>query len=317
MYPPRSSQQADSGWEYPSLPPSDAGRLSSALPKPPAYLPPPVPPSPPAALLDFSRPQRLTFRIPSERPVLTLAILALLVIIYIPTLLYPNVYEWAILNFALYKPAIADGEWWRLFTATLLHSSMIWHILFNGYALYVIGMDLEAFFGRWRFAAIYLISALGGSVTSFAFSAAFAIQDGQSVPIYGFGASGAIFGLIGALAVFFGLNRSLFGKRGNFQFWNIIVVIVLNLGLGLSGIFPVDNWAHTGGLVTGAAVGFVLCPRYRLGGWYNPLVRQVVNTNKSLLSWVATVLIALDVILFFFVALLIYRQGFVLPTAGR
>jgi hypothetical protein len=106
----------------------------------------------------------------------------------------------------------------------------------------------------------------------------------------------------------------MFGKRGNLQFWNIIIVIVLNLGLGFSHIFPIDNSAHVGGLIAGAAVGFVLCPRYRLSDWVNPLVRQVVNTNKSALSWLATALIGLDVILLFFIILLLYKQGYTLPS---
>jgi rhomboid protease GluP len=177
-------------------------------------------------------------------------------------------------------------------------------------------MDLEAFFGRQRFAATYIISALGGSVASFAFTPSLVFQNGELSQVYGFGASGAIFGLIGALGVFYGLNRSLFGRRGNFQFWNIIVVIVLNIGLGLSGILPVDNSAHIGGLIAGTAIGFVLCPRYRLGEWINPLVRRIVNTNKSRLSWLGAGLIALDVILLFLVVLLLYKQGYMLPSFG-
>jgi rhomboid protease GluP len=271
---------------------------------------------PPRSIVEINTPQRLSFRIPVERPVLTLGILALLVVIYIPMALSPSLYEWAITNFALYKPAIIAGEWWRLFTATLMHWSNPLHIIFNGYALFIIGMDLEAFFGRSRFAAIYVISALAGSVASFAFSPSIVVQDGQLVPVYGFGASGAIFGLIGALGVFYGLNKSLFGRKGNFQFWNIIVVIVLNMGLGLSGIFPIDNAAHMGGLIAGAAVGFVLCPRYKLGDWWNPFVRQIVNTNKSGLSWLAAGLIALDVVFLFFVVLLVYKQGYTLPWFG-
>src|SRR6185312_3579006 len=143
------------------------------------------------------------------------------------------------------------------------------------------------------------------------------IQDGQLAPVYGFGASGAVFGLIGALGVFYGLNRSLFGRRGNLQFWNIIVVIVLNLGLGLSGIFPIDNSAHIGGLIAGAAVGFVLCPRYSMGEWLNPLVRLVVNGNKGRLSWLAAALIGLDVVMFFVVVFLMFKQGYSLPGLGR
>src|SRR5438034_11624247 len=85
MYPSQPCQQDDSGWEYTSTPGYDAGRLNSALPKPPAYLPPPVPPS--DALAELRRPQRLWFRIPSEKPVLTLGILGVLVIVFIITTL--------------------------------------------------------------------------------------------------------------------------------------------------------------------------------------------------------------------------------------
>jgi rhomboid protease GluP len=199
---------------------------------------------------------------------------------------------------------VVQGDWWRLITATFLHAGFL-HIALNGWALYIIGMDLEAFFGRWRFAAVYAIAGLAGSVASFAFTPYFDV---------GVGASGAIFGLIGALAVFYGINRSLFGKRGTLQFWNIIVVIVLNLGLGLSGIFPIDNSAHIGGLIAGTAVGFVLCPRYTLGEWMNPLVRLVVNTNKSSLSWLATGLIFLNVVALFFIILILYKEGYTLPS---
>jgi rhomboid protease GluP len=178
-------------------------------------------------------------------------------------------------------------------------------------------MDLESFFGRRRFGAIYLVSALGGSVASFAFTLPVLVPEGALVYPLGFGASGAVFGLIGALGVFYGLNRSLFGRRGNLQFWNIVVVIVLNLGLGLSGIFPIDNSAHIGGLIAGAAVGFVLCPRYAMGGWLNPLVRLVVDGNKGRLSWLAAVLIGLDVVMFFVVVFLMFKQGYTLPGLGR
>jgi hypothetical protein len=109
--------------------------------------------------------------------------------------------------------------------------------------------------------------------------------------------------------VYFGLNRGLFGRIGQAQFWNIVLVIVLNLGLGFSGIFPIDNSAHIGGLIAGAAVGFVLCPRYKSGDWVAANVRAVVNVNKGLLPWLGATLIALDVVLAFFFVLLLYRTG--------
>ncbi len=245
---------------------------------------------------------RRWLRIPLQRPYVTQGILVVLVAIYIPMFLsartYNNVAEWG----AKINENIYAGEWYRLITATFLHAQTPLHLFFNGYALYMIGMDLEAFTGRWRFAVIYAISGLAGSVASLAFSS-------QA----GVGASGAIFGLIGALGVYFGMHRKLFGRLGQAQFWNIIIVIVLNLGLGLSGIFPIDNSAHIGGLIAGAAAGYVLIPRYTLGGWRQPNIRDVENTNRSPLVWVAIALIALDVIFAFFVVLLLAQKGIYLP----
>jgi rhomboid protease GluP len=284
------------------------GQLDSALPKPPTYTPPPA--SPADTLTELRRPQRLWFRIPAVKPVLTIGILAVLVFAFLLTILVGGSID-ATENTAVLvrmgakvNALVVLGDWWRLITATFLHAGLL-HIALNGWALYIIGIDLEAFFGHWRFAAVYAISGLAGSVASFAFTPYDAV---------GVGASGAIFGLIGALAIFYGINRYLFGKRGTFQFWNIIVVIVLNLGLGVSGIFPIDNSAHIGGLIAGTAVGFVLCPRYRLGTWTNPLVRQLVNDNKSPLAWLAAVLICLCVIALFFIILILYKQGYVLPS---
>lgn len=199
---------------------------------------------------------------------------------------------------------VVGGKWWQLITSTFLHDGLL-HIASNGYALFVIGMDLEAFFGRARFLAVYFISALAGSVASFAFSP-------YLVP--GVGASGAIFGLIGALAVYFGLYRRLFGKRGNLQFWNIIVVVVLNLGLGFSGILPIDNSAHIGGLVAGALVGYVLCPRYELGKWETYNIRSLVDTNKGRLPWIAAGIFTLITVVLFFVVLLMYTHGYITPS---
>lgn len=248
---------------------------------------------------------RTWLRIPAERAVLTPLILALLVAIFVimtavgGSLTATENDDFLIKWGAKFSPYIVAGEWWRLVTATLLHAGFL-HIALNGYALYVIGIDLESFFGRARFAAIYVVAGLAGSVTSFTFSPYCSL---------GVGASGAIFGLVGALAVYFGLNRELFGKIGQLQFWNIIVVIVLNLGLGFSGIFPIDNSAHLGGLIAGATVGYILCPRYASGGWSRPNLQKAVNTNKGKLTWLATLLIGLDVIFIFFVVLLMFQRG--------
>src|SRR5205823_5911794 len=114
-------------------------------------------------------------------------LLAILVIVYIPALVAPDIYNWMMTWGANEKYLIFQGQWWRLITATFLHAPMplIIHIALNGYALYVIGPELEAFVGSVRFAAIYAVSGLAGSVASFA-----------SLPPNepSVGASGAIFG---------------------------------------------------------------------------------------------------------------------------
>ncbi len=271
---------------------------------PPAYVPPPVPP------FGMAAPPQQWLRVPSVRPRITFLLLGILIVLWVPMILSPQVADFMVSRFALIKGPMIYGEWWRLITATFLHSpDIILHIVFNGYALFMIGMDLESLFGRSRFVAIYAISALAGSVASFAFSPAFGRGPGGSlVEVSGVGASGAIFGLIGALAVYFGMHRAMFGKMGQAQFWNIIFVIALNIFIGFSGFFPIDNSAHIGGLLAGAVSGFILVPRYRLGGWLNPLVREVENTNTGRLIWVAAALVLLIIILCYVIALLVFRQ---------
>jgi rhomboid protease GluP len=245
-------------------------------------------------------------RIPAERPRITLGILAVLVIIYLPALLSPRFYNEMLSWGANEKYSVIAGAWYRLITATLLHAPGFppLHILLNGYALYAIGMELEALFGRLRFVYIYIVSGLAGSVASFIFGK-------PLVPSVG--ASGAIFGLIGALAVYYAFNRGLFGRMGTAMFWNIIIVIVVNLGIGFTPFLPIDNSAHLGGLIAGLATGFILCPRYKLGDWYNPLVRNLLNINRSRLAWVAAGLVGLIVVAIFLDALLLYRANILIP----
>lgn len=141
---------------------------------------------------------------------------------------------------------VAQGEWYRLITAAFLHIQLA-HLALNMIALWLFGPPLEAVLGRWRFLTLYLLSALGGSVASYLFNP----PTQQSV-----GASGAIFGLLGATLVI--ANRLRFDPRA------IAILIVLNLVIGfvVSGI---DWKAHIGGLITGAVVAgaFVYAPKAR------------------------------------------------------
>lgn len=141
---------------------------------------------------------------------------------------------------------IAQGEYWRLFTAIFIHSGFL-HIGFNAYALYILGRDVERFSGALRFTVLFLLAGLSGSIFSLIFN-----------PSPSVGASGAIFGLIGALAVFLYRHRQLFGERGRRNLQNIVIIALINLAIGLQG--NIDNWAHLGGLVGGLLLGWVLGP---------------------------------------------------------
>lgn len=144
---------------------------------------------------------------------------------------------------------ILEGETWRLLTATFLHIGAI-HLLFNLYALYAFGPMVEGYFGHARFLAIYVIAGLLGSIASFAFSSAVSA-----------GASGAVFGLAGAIIIYFLRYRDNFGQRGRAILQNMLMVIGINLVFGLS-MPGIDNWGHIGGLVGGAIAAWGLLPKY-------------------------------------------------------
>lgn len=132
------------------------------------------------------------------------------------------------------------GEWYRLITHMFLHGSIA-HILCNMYSLYIIGGQIETFLGRAKFLFVFIISGIAGGLLSSALN----LMQGNN--ILAVGASGAIFGLMGALLYFGYHYRTYLGEALKKQ---IIPVIFLNLALGfiLTGI---DNYAHIGGLVAG------------------------------------------------------------------
>lgn len=131
---------------------------------------------------------------------------------------------------------VQTGEYYRLITSAFLHIG-ITHLLCNMYSLYVIGPQIETFFGKIKFLIIYLGSAIIGNLFS-------CILDGGSVAA---GASGAIFGLMGSL-LYFGYHYRVY--LGGVMRSQLIPVILLNIGIGL--ILPgISNAAHIGGLVGG------------------------------------------------------------------
>jgi membrane associated rhomboid family serine protease len=150
------------------------------------------------------------------------------------------------------KVAVAAGQLWRLWTVTLVHAPLTedpFHLVFNMYALWLIGPHVERLYGRARFLAIYLVCALGGSLMSFA------LGDAQTAV----GASGAIFGLFGILVAALYVHRPLLGPGMRGMMGQLVAIIALNILIGITGQ-GIDNWAHIGGLVTGLWLGVLFIP---------------------------------------------------------
>ncbi len=149
--------------------------------------------------------------------------------------------------FQLDKPAVAAGEYWRLWTVTLLHGSLL-HLGFNMYALYLAGPIVERWYGGARFLLFYLACAAGGSVASFVFG-----SDAPSV-----GASGAVFGLFGLLLAANRLHHPI-DRQSRMLVRQLGMLVLINIGFGFA-VPGIDNAAHLGGLATGLWLGVLVPP---------------------------------------------------------
>ncbi len=143
--------------------------------------------------------------------------------------------------------AILDGEWWRLVTPVFLHSGPL-HVIANSIGLIAFGGTVERLLGRANYLGVYLLSGVLGNIASF-----------WAGPALGVGASGAVFGVAGALAAYLLRNRRLLGSFGRQALTSVAFLIGVNLVFGF--VFPgVDNAAHIGGLIGGAILGAALVP---------------------------------------------------------
>jgi membrane associated rhomboid family serine protease len=195
-------------------------------------------------------------RVSTGAPVVTWALIALNVLVYLVELVYPKSVYYGEMVGGAYEPhlhvivGMAVGDWYRLISSAFLHEPPgdgigILHIVFNMWALWVVGPALERLLGRTRFVWVYLVSALGGSVLFYLLA---------SPRAGALGASGAIFGLFGA---YFVVARRLRVNAGM-----IVGLIVINLVISFA--VPGIAWqAHVGGLVAGAALtaAYVYAPR--------------------------------------------------------
>lgn len=166
----------------------------------------------------------------------TMSLLAVILVVYVGQWLSGGLAT----SLLLYWPPLTLSEPWRMLTALFVHSERsLFHILFNGYSLWVLGMVLERLLGARRFLALFFTAGVGGSL------AVLWLAPTQAV----IGASGAIFGLFGALLV---IQRNFGGTNPQ-----LLIVLVLNLVLGF--VVPGISWqAHIGGLIVGILLGWML-----------------------------------------------------------
>jgi membrane associated rhomboid family serine protease len=185
----------------------------------------------------------------AARPVVATALLAANVVVFLLELVGSRANgalmgngvgsSWVFQHGALVGRLVGEGEWWRVLTAAFLHANLL-HIAFNMYALWILGPRLEGYLGSLRFTLVYLAGAVSGS------AGALLLTDANAATV---GASGAIFGLLGALFV---LERS-----GVMLVGPVLPVILINLVFTVS-VPGISIGGHLGGLVGGAACTFAL-----------------------------------------------------------
>jgi rhomboid protease GluP len=243
--------------------PFDEDRNRSAQPAPPAS-PAPQP--------------MVRVAMPEAAPYVTYGIIAITVIAYVLQMVSESFLgtDLLIVYGARINEAILAGELWRFLTPALLHGSLP-HILFNMYALFSFGSGLERHFGHGRFFLLYVLCALTGNVASFLFSAGYSV-----------GASTAVFGLLGAEAVFLFQNRKLFAGQFSRAIQNVIFIAVINLFLGLQP--GIDNWGHVGGLVGGLMFTWFAGPVWEVEG-IAPMLKLVdQRPSREVIVGAATVI---------------------------
>ena len=172
--------------------------------------------------------------------ILTYGILGILALIFIYSLIGDA--DNLVFNYSVNGVFVRSGQIYRLLTGTFIHIDVM-HFLCNAYSLYIIGTQIENFYGRSKFLLIYLVSAICGSLLSIAMTNSLSI-----------GASGAIFGLLGAYA-YFGYHYRVY--FGTVLLRQIVPIIILNLAIGFM-VPGIDNFAHIGGLIGGFLISMAL-----------------------------------------------------------
>jgi len=187
-----------------------------------------------------------------QRYLATYSLIILNILMYIVTIFYTKEID----NFSLQKLihlgaingllVVLKGEWYRVFTAMFLHGGLM-HIVMNMFSLYIIGKAVELHFSKISYIMIYILSGIFGSLVSLY------IHSNN----IGVGASGAIFGLFGAIIGFFLYHKDQLGTQAKDILKELIVILGINLILGLT-ISSIDLSAHIGGLFVGIIGGYTI-----------------------------------------------------------
>ncbi|XP_010418324.1 PREDICTED: RHOMBOID-like protein 2 [Camelina sativa] len=194
-----------------------------------------------------------------------------------------------------WRKVVHEHQGWRLLTCMWLHAGII-HLLTNMLSLIFIGIRLEQQFGFIRVGLIYLVSGLGGSILSSLF-----LQESISV-----GASGALFGLLGAMLSELLTNWIIYANKAA-ALITLLFIIAINLALGM--LPRVDNFAHIGGFLTGFCLGFVLLVRPQYG-WEASRTNTARNKRKySMYQYVLFVVAAVVLVVGLTVGLVMLFKG--------
>jgi rhomboid protease GluP len=206
---------------------------------------------PPESPPEHRSPERRS-PMPLAKPVVTYVLLGVITLVFVAEVALGGLTSTRILvpMGAQINLLVWQGQYWRLFAAMFLHIGVT-HFLFNAWALYSLGRDIESFYGSLRFIVIYVLSGLFGGL------AYYLLGTPQTAVVISAGASGAIFGIVGAELAFWLRNRLLFGDFGKQRLINLAILVGLNIVV--FGSMPgINNFAHMGGLVSGFVLVWVL-----------------------------------------------------------
>jgi rhomboid protease GluP len=229
--------------------------------------------------------QSIRVKLPNREPIVTYVLIGITIMGFLLQIFLESTTgtDWLFLLGGKVNSLIMRGQVWRLITPIFLHGSIL-HIIFNMYALYVLGRRLEKFYGHGRFLLLYLLSGFAGNVLSFVLS---------SNP--SLGASTAVFGLLASEGMFILQNRKLFGpSRTQQMLLNLAVIFIINLAYGFMPETNIDNMGHIGGAIGGVFFAWKGGPLLKVTG--QPPFLNVEDVRRRVEILIASIVVFLGFI---------------------